>query len=729
MRVLRAPVLALIFVACSQHPQPPAQPPPRHAVTLEVAPAEVSLDQGATQPFSARLSGGEEAVAWSLAEGAAGGAIAADGTFQAPMSAGDYHVIATAAGATATATVHVKTLAVSITPPRADLLPSQSVQLAATVSGAADKGVIWSAPGGGSIDANGLYYAPSSPGVYHAIATSRADPARSASAEIAVSPAPMVAMSIDPSAIALKPGGGVQFTATVAGTSDIGVVWLTDGGAVDASGAYVAPKTPGQYHVTAISHADPSRSVTAQVRVDSDLAIALTPSAARVEENATLQLTASVTGDDKRVAWSVSEPGGGSVDASGIYRAPHRAGVFHVVATSVADPSRSVSASIAVVVPPVSVRISPVAITVNPDVKLQFAATAPGLSDTSVQWSSDCCTVAQDGSFTAPHTAGVVHLTARSVADPAQSATATITVEAGATIDPAAVTLAPGDKIAFASSDSSATWSVLEGSVGGTIANGAYQAPRDHDGTFHVVATGKTQSASAVVTVLPPDLVDRGGAVVSSPRTFAIFWGAPPADLQAAQETLLQGLGNSEYLQALDPYLRGASAGATFGGSFLDSSAPPASPDKADTQTVGAEACAALLAGGVMPAAGDVAIVYGASALSPAPSWCAWHASTTCNGAQLLVAFVPDVNGSYTCMKLGAQTSCNALSDAVNATASLAAHELVEAMTDPLIDAWADASGGEIADKCEDQPGCVALSGGSFWLQSIWSNDAHACMP
>ena len=50
-------------------------------------------------------------------------------------------------------------------------------------------------------------------------------------------------------------------------------------------------------------------------------------------------------------------------------------------------------------------------------------------------------------------------------------------------------------------------------------------------------------------------------------------------------------------------------------------------------------------------------------------------------------------------------------------------------MTDPLIDAWADASGEEIADKCEDQPSCVALSGGSFWLQSIWSNDTHACMP
>ena len=188
---------------------------------------------------------------------------------------------------------------------------------------------------------------------------------------------------------------------------------------------------------------------------------------------------------------------------------------------------------VVVAVPAVSVSISPVAITVNPDARVQFTAFAAGQQDTRVQWSSDCCSpVPQDGAFTAPHAAGTVRLVARSVADPAQSATAAITVQAGSTLDPAAVTLSPGDHVTFTSSDPSATWSVLEGSVGGTIANGVYQAPRDHDGTFHVVATGNAQTATAVVTVLPADLVDRGGPVVAATRTFAVFtrrWAASPA--------------------------------------------------------------------------------------------------------------------------------------------------------------------------------------------------------
>jgi len=48
------------------------------------------------------------------------------------------------------------------------------------------------------------------------------------------------------------------------------------------------------------------------------------------------------------VTWSVQESGGGTVDGTGSYTAPGTAGAYHVVATSVADTSRSGSALVTV---------------------------------------------------------------------------------------------------------------------------------------------------------------------------------------------------------------------------------------------------------------------------------------------------------------------------------------------------------------------------------------------
>jgi hypothetical protein len=48
------------------------------------------------------------------------------------------------------------------------------------------------------------------------------------------------------------------------------------------------------------------------------------------------------------VTWSVLETGGGSVDSSGHYTAPGIAGTYHVVATNVADTSKSDAATVTV---------------------------------------------------------------------------------------------------------------------------------------------------------------------------------------------------------------------------------------------------------------------------------------------------------------------------------------------------------------------------------------------
>jgi hypothetical protein len=83
-------------------------------------------------------------------------------------------------------------------------------------------------------------------------------------------PPPAISVSIAPATANVVAGGRVAFTATVAGTTDQGVLWSVaegqTGGSVDATGKYTAPATSGSYHIVATSHADSTRSATALVR-------------------------------------------------------------------------------------------------------------------------------------------------------------------------------------------------------------------------------------------------------------------------------------------------------------------------------------------------------------------------------------------------------------------------------------------------------------------------------
>ena len=601
-------------------------------------------------------------------------------------------------------------LSIEISPGEATLDQGATQAFVAHVTGG-DLPVAWSAAAG-TITRDGTYSPPEAAGTYTVSATAGA---MTASAKVTVRE---VSISISPGSAALAAGDTLLLHADVAGAVDHAVVWSASAGTIDASGAFVAPTAGGIVQITAASRADPSRTASSTITVvpppppPPAAAVAISPAAANVEEGAQQKFTATMP-----VNWSADA---GSIDANGVFTAPRAPGAVQVVATSVTDPTRKATAAVLVTVPAVTLTISPVAATVTPDTQLQFTA----MGDAHVTWSSDCCAVASDGTFIAPFGYSVVHVAARSVSDPAQTATATITIAPGAAINPAAVTVHPGDRVAFTSTDPAPTWAVAEGAAGGSVTNGVYQAPLDHGGTFHVV----TQTASAVVTVLPPDLVDHGGPTLPATRTFAVWWGDMAQwnlDVHAAQELLLRGLGGSDYLRISEQYLRGASATTSFAGHFADTSAAPTTA--VDAKTVGAIACSALLAGGAAPATGDVAIVYGSSQLSPAPSWCAWHSSVTCAGVTLFVAFVPNPSGA--CLKLATAGSCNAMTAQANATASLTAHELIEIMTDPLLNAWVDAAGQEIGDKCEDQPRCVSLSTGAFQLQAEYSNAVHACVP
>jgi hypothetical protein len=74
--------------------------------------------------------------------------------------------------------------------------------------------------------------------------------------------------------------------------------------------------------------------------------------------------------------------------------------------------------------------------------------------------------------------------------------------------------------------------------------------------------------------------------------------------------------------------------------------------------------------------------------------------------------------------------------------ADVTAHELVEAITDPIGDGWMDPNGNEVGDKCENGPGRGAplgfapdgspynqlINGSRYLVQTMWSNAQSGCV-
>jgi hypothetical protein len=220
------------------------------------------------------------------------------------------------------------------------------------------------------------------------------------------------------------------------------------------------------------------------------------------------------------------------------------------------------------------------------------------------------------------------------------------------------------------------------------------------------------------------NLIDHGGPVLVHSDTYLVFWGTFPAtasDEVAAMDKLFAGFGGSNYLAIANEYLRGGTASSTYHGYQTDTSAPSSHAPKASD--LGAEAAKAW--GSVQ--ANALYVVFTSN--FPHVNYCAWHDHTTVNGTPIEVAYVPlQPHGCspYTVINLGA----NAYSDTAVAAADSAAHEFMETVTDPDLNAWYDGSGGEIADKCNyNYISVVTLANRSRWqIQSEWSNAAGGCV-
>jgi len=273
--------------------------------------------------------------------------------------------------------------------------------------------------------------------------------------------AAVVTVAVSPNNATLLVGSTQQFSANVTGTSNTAVTWTLGGGCsgaacgmISAGGLYTSPlsvPSPATVTLKATSVADPTKSASASMTIAAALAvlISISPTSASVPTSGMQLFTASVTGtSNTAVTWGLSGAGCsgsscGSLSTSGLSAvyaapslAPSPAGVS-VVATSVADPTKSASAK-PTIVPSVFVSVTPATVSVPPGTAQQFSATVTGTSNTAVAWGvsgagcsgAACGTIDSSGRYTAPATVPsppIVTVTATSVADPTKSGTANLT--------------------------------------------------------------------------------------------------------------------------------------------------------------------------------------------------------------------------------------------------------------------------------------------------------------
>jgi len=151
-----------------------------------------------------------------------------------------------------------------------------------------------------------------------------------------------------------------QFTATLQGSANSPITWLVDQitggsatvGTISSTGLYAAPAQPGSHIITAASTLNASVATSATVSV---FAFTVSPAAVTVAPSGNEQFTATIQGlSPTTVTWSVDGVAGGSaatgtISASGLYSAPSTIGAHTIKATSNADTSASVSASLTVI--------------------------------------------------------------------------------------------------------------------------------------------------------------------------------------------------------------------------------------------------------------------------------------------------------------------------------------------------------------------------------------------
>ncbi|MBI1751412.1 MAG: hypothetical protein HY014_17560 [Acidobacteria bacterium] len=358
---------------------------------------------------------------------------------------------------------------------------------------------------GGSIDAFGNYTAPLIAGSYTVVARSSTNYGFYGQTTVMVQPP----ITITPGTITLPVGSSLRFGYTLTAPTNQ-VTWSASGGTIAADGTYTAPLVPGTYTVTVTGVDDPSAQASATVTVIQPIVTLTVTPAPDLFPGQVIQMGYQCSSGD--VTWTAT---GGSFNGS-LYTAPTVPGTYTLTATSILNPSVSVSIQAVVLHPQLLIAPTTALVAFSATYRFQSAVTGG-----SILWSvveSGGGSIDSSGLYTAPSVAGIYTVRAVSSLDSSVSSTAKVIVNAaggsgggsggpmpspvngGVSVSPVLSTVRSGNYQSFnamvtAEEDQSVTWSVSGNPATAKIdAQGVFTAWRP--GEYRVVATSAANGVS-----------------------------------------------------------------------------------------------------------------------------------------------------------------------------------------------------------------------------------------
>jgi hypothetical protein len=313
----------------------------------------------------------------------------------------------------------------------------------------------------------------------------------------------IVVVTVSPDSATVALGGSQQFDAIVTGTKDTAVSWevnsVTGGsaaaGTISTTGLYSAPAAipSSKVTVTVVSVADATASASAVVNFQSAINVTLAPASTTVPVSGTQLFTAAISGEGNssaQLAWSVNGLSGGTASTgtiapngplSAVYTAPAAVPAVNpvsVTVASVADPGKSVSASVTISCP-ASDSINPSAVSVALGQAQVFSASLCIPPGASIAWDVNGIlggnavigtitpATATSATYSAPEVLPspatvTVHATA---ANGNASAAVTLMSNVSVALSPPNATIAPSQTLAITptvtgSSDANVVWTV-----------------------------------------------------------------------------------------------------------------------------------------------------------------------------------------------------------------------------------------------------------------------------
>ncbi|HEY2354984.1 MAG TPA: hypothetical protein VGH79_08830 [Gaiellaceae bacterium] len=243
-----------------------------------------------------------------------------------------------------------------------------------------------------------------------------------------------------------------------------------------------------------------------------------------------------------------------------------------------------------------------------------------------------------------------------------------------------------------------------------------------------------------------------GIGVETAPKLYLVFWGSQwngndPSGEASLLASFYGAAGGSKWLNSVTQYCQGVASGTIFcngagqkagnsslyAGSWSDNGS--AAPSRPSQSQLAAEAVKAAAHFGNTTSASNASTQYviatatGNSASGFGTQYCAWHSSTSSSYGNVAYTNLPYLTD--------AGASCGANFNGLGAKAGItivSGHEMAETITDQFPNGgWLDGSGAENGDKCAwittGNPGAsanVSLGGGTYPVQSLWSNAANS---